>query len=81
MVSLALKKGLNGQNHSLTDFHHLMKKSLLSPKFPIPPLGWEIFPLPLKYYLENSGMFDLSITTCRNNFHTFLSLTVNHDSV
>ena len=34
----SIENSLNGQNHFLTDFHHPMKKSLPSPKFPIPPL-------------------------------------------
>ena len=43
----SFEKGLNGQNHSSTHFHHPMKKSLPSPKFPNPPLGGEISSLPL----------------------------------
>ena len=43
----SFEKGLNGQNHSSTDFHHPMKKSLSSPKFLNPPLGGEISSVPL----------------------------------
>ena len=37
------KKGLNGQKHPWADFHPATKKSDGSPKFPILPLGGEIF--------------------------------------
>ena len=40
----SFEKGLNGQNHSEKDFHHLMQKFLPSPKSPIPPLGGEVSP-------------------------------------
>ena len=49
-VVFSIEIGLNGPNHSSTDFRHPMKKSLPSPKFPtslLPPLGREISPLPL----------------------------------
>ena len=37
-VVFSIEIRLNGPNHSSTDFHHPMKKSLLSPKFPTSPL-------------------------------------------
>ena len=77
----SFEKFLNGQNYSYTDFYHPIKKSLPSSKFPIPLLRGEISSLPLYCYLEDSGMFYLSITRCKNNFHTFFSLTVNCNSV
>ena len=41
-----LEKGLNGQMHSSSDAHHLIKKSTPS-KFPIPPpLGVGVSPPP-----------------------------------
>ena len=41
-VVFSFEKGLNSQYHSLADFLQLMRKSLPSPKFPIPSLGREI---------------------------------------
>ena len=49
-VVFSTEVGLNGLNHFSTDFHHPMKKSLPSTKLrtsSLPPLGREIFPLPL----------------------------------
>ena len=40
-VVFSFEKGLNGQNYSLTDFHHPMKKFLLLPKFPPPSPHWK----------------------------------------
>ena len=48
-VVFSFEKGLTGQNYFSTDFHHPMKKFLSLPKFPnpLPPLGGEIYPLPI----------------------------------
>ena len=40
-VVFSFEIGLNGENHSSTDFHHPMKKSLPSPKFPAPRPHWD----------------------------------------
>ena len=37
-VVFGIEIGLNGRNNSSADFHHPMKKSLLSAKFPTAPL-------------------------------------------
>ena len=77
----SIENSLNGQKHSLKDFHHPMKKSLPSPKFPIPPLGW-CFPLPLYCYLENSCIFlTFQLRGVEITFTHFFSLTLNWGSV
>ena len=72
----SIENSLNGQNHFLTDFHHLMKKSLPSPKFPIPPLGDN------SPYLSNAiwktlGFFVFQSRGVEIIFSYFFSLTVN----
>ena len=76
----SIENSLNGQNHFLADFHHPIKKSLPSPKFPIPLLGG-YFP-----YLSNAVWKTLAFFTFQSRgvkiiFTHFFSLTVNWDSI
>ena len=74
-----IQNSLNGQNHSLTDFHHLMKKSLPSPKFPIPRLG-DIPPTSLMLF-GKLAFFTFQSRGVEVIFTHFFSFNVNWDSV
>ena len=45
-TTFSFENDLNGQNHSYTDFHHPMKKELLSSKFPFPRWEGRLLPYP-----------------------------------
>ena len=64
-------KGFNGQNHSSSGSHHLVKKSLQA-KFLIPPLGGLL--LTRYCYLENPALRDL-VQFKKHEKHPWKSVT------
>ena len=76
----SIENSLNGQNHSLIDFYHAIKKSLTSPKFPIPPLR-DIPPYLSNAIWETFAFFTFQSRGPEKIFTYFLSFTVNWDSV
>ena len=75
-----IENSLNGQNHSLIDFHHPVKKSLTSPKFPIPLLR-DIPPYLFNAIWETFAFFTFQSRGPEIIFTYFLSFTGNWDSV
>ena len=67
----SIENSLNGQNYSLTDFHHPIKNSLPSPNFPF--FRWGIF-LSTAFFTFQSRGVEIFFTH-------FFSFTVNWDSV
>ena len=63
--SFSFEKAWNDQNHSLSDFHHLIKESSQQ-NFPFPQLG-ENLPQPLTLYEKTCNPIDGFFT----NFSTF----------
>ena len=78
MMFFTLKKGLNGQMHSFSDAHDLIKNRPLV-KFPIPPpLGW-IFSPPLLNGIWKTLISDISRVFWHTVNYTISGYMLNAD--